>query len=135
MTHWQRLTDFTIRLPDRPGALAGLAARLRQADVGLLGLWGASEPDGSARFHCVPENEDQFRNFAASADLPLEEGLAFFLQAAHSSAIVEVLDAIGRSGINLRAIEGVAQGEAFGCFLWADRADWPALERLLAGQP
>lgn len=134
-TTWRRFSDFTIRLPDRPGALAGLSARLRQADVALLGLWGASEGGDVARFRCVPEREEQFRNFAASAEFTIEEGVAFFVQgSSQSAAIVEVLDDIARGGINLRAIEGVAHGEVFGCFLWADRADWPAFERLLAAR-
>lgn len=132
-SNWERCTNFSIELPDRPGSLAALAARFRQADVHLLGLWGAGESEGPATFHCVPESPDQFRNFLASTDLEAREGSAFYVSgASHGDALVETLDRIAGAGINLQAIQGLSQNGEFGCFIWADEDDWPALERLLS---
>lgn len=128
------MTDFMVSLPDRPGALAALAARLRQADVSLIGLWGLGAEGGAGlgRVHCVPESVEQFRNFALSAELEVEESRTFFLSGrAGSASLVETLETIASAGINLRAIQGVRRGEEFGCFIWADSSDWAALTRLL----
>jgi hypothetical protein len=127
------MPDFSITLSDRPGEFAKLAARFRQADITLIGLWGYSaRQGGEAYFHCVPESAEQFRNFALSAEIQAEEGRAFYLQgSAGSASLVETLDRIAGAGINLRAIQGVRRGDEFGCFIWADPNDWPMLTRLL----
>jgi prephenate dehydratase len=132
MAQWTMMSDFAITLPDRPGELARLASRLREADVNLLGLWGYGSGAAEARFYCVPESAEQFRNFAESAELAVEEGTTFFLQGTDSGgALVARLDAIAHAGINLRAIEAIRVGGAFGAFLWADSADWPRLAEVL----
>lgn len=126
------MSDFAITLPDRPGELARLASRLREADVNLIGLWGYGAGEGKARFYCVPERADQFRHFAESAVLDFEEGSAFFLAGAdHGGALVTCLDSIARAGINLQAIEAVRVGQQFGCFIWAEARDWPRLAEIL----
>ncbi len=133
MAKWKRMADFWIDLPDRPGELARLAARLRAADVNLLGLWGYGAQDGHARFYCVPESPEQFRNFAQSAELNTREGVTFYLCAAdQGGSLVQTLEHIAKAGINLLAIQAVSiQGE-FGCFLWANAEDWPELAKVLS---
>lgn len=126
------LPDFSIDLPDRPGELARLAARFREADVNLIGLWGYGGADGHARFFCVPERADQFRNFVESAELSAVEGTTFFLEGGDSGgALVERLDQIAAAGINLQAIEAVRAGGHFGCFIWAAANDWGKLAEVL----
>lgn len=132
MAKWTRTTDFWIDLPDRPGELSRLAARLREADVNLLGLWGYGATQGRARFYCVPESAEQFRNFARSAELPVREGVTFYLTAPNKGgALVRTLEQIAKAGINLLAIQAVSIDGEFGCFLWAQEQDWPALNDLL----
>ena len=78
-----RMTDFSFVLPDEPGALARFAAQVRTSDLNLIGLWGHGGQSianaGEARFSCVPQNTDQFRNFAESAGLEVTEGTTFFV--------------------------------------------------------
>ncbi len=132
MAEWTRLADFWINLPDRPGELARLAARLREADVNLLGLWGYGAENGHARFYCVPESAEQFRNFARSAELPVRESVTFYLNAADNGGmLVQTLEKIAAAGINLLAIQAVAIKGEFGCFLWTDQEQSTALEELL----
>lgn len=132
MARWVRMSDFLVTLPDRPGELAQLAARFRQADIGLIGLWGYGSDEGPAQFYCVPESAEQFRNFAESAELDVREGQTFFLSGhADGASLVETLEKIASAKINLRAIQGVRYGGEFGCFIWADAHDWPALTKLL----
>lgn len=128
------LPDFSLDLPDRPGELARLAARFREADINLIGLWGYGGGGGGAhaRFFCVPERADQFRNFIESAELKAIEGTTFFLEGGDGGgALVERLDQIAAAGINLQAIEAVRTGDRFGCFIWAAASDWGRLAEVL----
>lgn len=144
------LPDFSIDLPDRPGELARLAARFREADVNLIGLWGYSSArlpsnlgaaegakgggEGHARFYCVPESAEQFRGFIESTELMVAEGTTFYLEGEdHGGALVERLDRIAAAGINLRAIEAMRAGDRFGCFIWAAPGDWGKLAEVLDG--
>jgi hypothetical protein len=130
MTTWQQIADFSIRLPDRPGELARLAAKLRAADVNLIGLWGFSDREG--QFYCVPESPEQFRGFAESAELQYDEGTTFYISGRDTvGALVKTLEEISNAGINLHGIQTVAAEGHFGCFVWADPKDWEKLARLL----
>jgi hypothetical protein len=132
MARWTRLSDFWIDLPDRPGELARLTAQLREADVNLLGMWGYGAENGIARFYCVPESPEQFRNFARSAELQVREGATFYLSGSdRGGTLLQTLEQIAAAKINLLAIQAVAIDGRFGCFLWANPEDWPELERLL----
>ena len=128
-----KLSDFSIVLPDRPGELARFAARLREADVNLVGLWGYGGDGRHARFYCVPESAGHFRNFLQSTELDATEGRAYFLSGEDQiGALVKTLDAIAAAGINLRAIQSVSLGGEFGCFVWTDPGQWETLERVVA---
>ena len=132
MTKWAMMSDFGIRLPDRPGELARLGQSLREAEVNRVGLWGYGEGRDKARFYCVPERGEQFREFARSEGLDVEEGKTFYLTGAdHPGAMVEWLEKIAKAEINLHAINAVRIGDEFGGFIWADQKDWETLARLL----
>jgi prephenate dehydratase len=136
MAKWAMMADFSIRLPDRPGELARLAAMMRQADVNLVGLWGYAEGRDTARFRCIPEHAEHFRDFARSAGLEIEEGKTFYLTGADQpGALVKWLDKIGSAGINLQAIEAVRIHGVFGVFIWADADNWYSLTQLLTLDP
>lgn len=139
MTKWARMSDFSITLPNRPGELARLAAKLRAADINLVGLWGYGGnggdggDGGAAKFYCVPKSADQFLEFVQSADLEVKEGTTFYFSGAdHAGALVKQLESIASAGINLRAIQSVAFNSEFGCFVWAEPEDWEKLTRLMA---
>jgi hypothetical protein len=135
MGTWAQMSDFSMTLPDRPGELARLAARLRAADVNLLGLWGYGGEGREARFFCVPESSDQFRNFAESAGLAVREGHCFYIAGDDSvGALVRTLEDLASAAINLRGIQTVAARGHFGCFVWADPKDWEKLAQLLDRQ-
>jgi hypothetical protein len=132
MAKWAIMADFSIRLPDKPGELARVAAMLREAGVNLVGLWGYGESRGSARIYCVPERAEHFRDFARTSNLTFEEGKTYYLTGADQpGAFAQWLDKIGSAGINLQAIEAVRIHGVFGVFVWAAPEHWPALTKLL----
>ena len=133
MSKWAMMSDYAITLPDRPGELARLAAKLRAADVNLVGLWGyGGGGDEAASFYCVPESAEQFRHFARSAELDATEGTTMYITGTDNiGSLVRTLEQIATAGVNLHAIQSVAFNGEFGCFVWADPEDWPKLKKLL----
>ena len=103
-----------------------------RADVSLVGLWGYGPGQHKARFYCVPERAEQFRNFTRSAGFDVTEGTTFYLTGAdRPGALVEWLDKIAAAGINLQAIEAVGIHGEFGCFIWANPDDHERLKKML----
>lgn len=129
---WIAMTNFAFALPNRAGELSGLTADLRDAGMNLLGLWGYAEGEDRPRVSCVPESPEQFRRFCAQRKIECEEGRVFYMIGDDKpGALHDALKKIANAKINLEAIECVAAGNRFGCFLWAGPADWDALARLL----
>lgn len=131
--HWKRVTDFVIRLPHRPGALASLAARLREADVSVVGMWGPVQGRHTMGFHCIPERGDQFRSFCRDAELDAFECTAF-LMSDHDKAggLVSALDSIALAGINIEVIQSIILNNALAAIIWVDEADEPRLQQVLS---
>ena len=133
MGKWVKMSDFSLSLPDRPGELSRFAAKLRAADVSLLGLWGYGGDGEFARFYCVPESAEQFRAFTQSAEVSAKEGTTFYFSAEDDvGALVRVLEEIASVGINLHAIQTISAQGRFGCFVWAEPKDWETLVRLVS---
>ncbi len=132
MSKWAMMSDFSIDLPDRPGELARLASMMREADVNLVWLWGYGAGKDNARFYCVPERAEQFRNFARSAGLAVKEGKTFYFTGAdRPGALVDWLEKIAASGVSLLAIEAIGIHSEVGCFIWANPDDHERLKKML----
>ncbi|MGA1265888.1 MAG: hypothetical protein ACO32J_01770 [Phycisphaerales bacterium] len=131
--HWKRVTDFVIRLPHRPGSLAALAARLREADVAIVGMWGPVQGRHAWGFHCIPERADQFRAFSRDAELDAFEQSAFLLSdPIQRGGLVNTLDAIATAGINIEVIQSITIHGSLGAIVWVDEADETRLQDVLA---
>lgn len=130
---WQKVTDFVIRLPNRPGSLAGLAARLREADIEMLGMWGPVQGRHTAGFHCIPASADQFRSFSRGSDMDAFEQSAFLLNdPARAGGLISALDAIAQAGINIEVIQSIVVDGNVSAIVWVDEADEPALQKVLS---
>ncbi|UCD76220.1 MAG: hypothetical protein JSV91_04715 [Phycisphaerales bacterium] len=125
--------DFSITLEDRPGALAALSLKMQEAGIELLGLWGYGGRAGTGKLYCVPKDARQFREFAQDEGLEVEEGLTIYLSGAdRGGALVESLELIAQGGINVHAIQAISVHGEFGCFIWADAADWDTIAEMLS---
>ena len=132
MSNWKQMTNFAFSLPHRPGSLAEFVDRLRTEGLNLMGLWGYSSGEDEPRFSCVPEDVPRFAALMESMGIEAEAGHAFYLNGEdRPGALVETLQRIADTGISLDAIEAVAAGDKFGCFIWAGQDDWDRLEKLL----
>ena len=130
---WQKVTDFVIRLPNRPGSLAGLAARLREADIEMLGMWGPVQGRHTTGFHCIPASADQFRSFSRDSDMDAFEQIAFLMSdPARAGGLIAALDAIAQAGINIEVIQSIVVDGNVSAIVWVDEADEPALQKVLS---
>ena len=134
--------DFSITLEDRPGALAALSLKMQEAGIELLGLWGSGDQSGSGKLYCVPKNAKQFRDFAKSQKLKVEEGLTIYLSGAdRGGALVESLELIAQAGINNQSHVPlqVLIGEAHAACAMLDQSptteQWHAAVDMIAAGP
>lgn len=128
----KRVKYFSISVQDRPGELARVARRLKEANVDLAGLWGFGVGQGKAQIFAVPKNPDQFRQTAMKADWVIKEGTCFQVVAEDRvGVLVETLDRVSGEGINLHAVDAIAVGGRCGCYVWPEEKDVERLGKVL----
>ena len=128
----KRVKYFSIPVQDRPGELARMARKLKDAKVDLAGLWGFGVGQGKAQIFAVPKNPDQFKQAAQKTDWMFKEGTCFQVMGEDKGgALVETLDRISSEGINLHAVDAIAVGGRFGCYVWAEEKDVEKLAKVL----
>ena len=131
---WTNKTYFAFSLENKPGELARFTEQLRVANIDLLGMWGYAGGEQRPRLSCVPADADAFERFATDAGLDIEVGETYYLAGSDEpGALMRSLRQISEAGINIDAVEAVAGAGSFGCFLWADQAQWNALKQVLEG--
>jgi len=129
---WKTMTYFAFGLPNRPGELARFMEQLKAADIDLVGLWGYAEGEENPRISCAPIDADACRSYLKDLGFELEEGRTLYFSGENQpGALVETLEKIAEARINIEAIETVASGAMFGCFVWTAEKDWEALRSLL----
>jgi len=131
--HWKQVTDFVIRLPHRPGALASFAVRLRESDVEVVGMWGPVQGRHTSGFHCIPERADQFRSFSRDSEIEAFEQTAFLVHdAVRVGGLVSTLDAVAQAGINIEVIQSIVVNNSLAAIIWVDEADESRLIEVLS---
>lgn len=129
---WKTMVNFAVRLPNRAGELARFTEQLQDAGINLIGLWGYAPGQDDPWMSCVPEAPEAFRDFVLSSGLEFEEGKALYLgDADKPGVLVDTLKRIAEADLNIDAIESVASGGRFGCFIWTDEHNWADLEAVL----
>jgi len=133
MAHWQQLTEFIVRLPHRAGELARLAAQLRAANVELISCFGPTEGKSADGFHIVPEDPEQFRDFASKNGLGTWEEPCFQITGRYRGGdLVGALDMIARDGINIQFVNAYRADGNSGILIWVDDNDIDRLAKVLS---
>ena len=128
----KRVKYFSIALEDKPGELARVARRLKEANVDLAGLWGFGVGQGKARILAVPRNSEQFKQTATKAGWAIQEGTCFQVtEEDRVGVLVETLDRVAGEGINLHAVDAIGIGGRCGCYLWSEEKDVERLGKVL----
>ncbi|MBI4428746.1 MAG: hypothetical protein HY562_06470 [Ignavibacteriales bacterium] len=119
-----RTTYFKANLEDKPGALLAVLKELKAKNLGLSGLWGFSTSEGKAELYVTAKNPDKIRAAWKSSGILAEEGTGFWVKGTDKTgALLGVLEAIARAGVNIIAIDAVAVSGKFGSFVWVKPED------------
>ena len=114
-------TLYCFTLPDRPGVLLTLANRLRAADITLLSLWARGNEDQTSTMRCIPERDAQFRDFAKSAELQINEDTAIHVtEDERGGDFIRILEKVANLNANIDAIEAVTLEGKTGWVIFTD---------------
>lgn len=128
----KRLTYFAVDVPDKPGELAKFSKKLKEANLNLSGLWGFGVGQGKARIFCVPQDGARVKGAMEKAGIQAKEGNCFFLTGEdRPGALVDTLDRIASSGLNIHALDAIALGGRYGAYLWVDEKDVEKFSQIL----
>lgn len=121
-------TLYCFTLPDRPGVLLTLANRMRAADITLLSLWARSNDDQTSTMRCIPERDDQFIDFAKSAELKTTEETVIHVSTHnHGGDFIRVLETVASLNANIDAIEAVSLEGQTGWIITTDKSQVDSL--------
>jgi prephenate dehydratase len=129
----QKVTYFVCTRPNKPGEGAHLLKQLKDAGVNLYAFHGF--PSGRrAQIDLVPEDATLFKKVARRLGLEIEETKTGFLVRGKDrvGAIVEMLETLAASDVNITAIDAVAAGAGrFGAIFWVRSQDVTRTAKLL----
>ena len=129
----QKVTYFVCNRPNKPGEGAHLLKQLKDAGVNLYAFHGF--PSGRrAQIDLVPEDATLFKKVARKLGLEIEETKTGFLVRGKDrvGAIVEMLETLAASDVNITAIDAVAAGAGrFGAIFWVSPRDVTRTAKLL----
>ena len=116
---------FKLETPNRPGEGARVLKVLRDAKVNLMAFTGF--PRGrKSQMDFVPEDPGAFLKAMRKAGFPVSgKKTVFLIQGGDRvGAIHDVMERLGKAGINATAIDAVTDGKGhFGAILWVKPED------------
>lgn len=116
-----RKTDyFKIAIPNKPGQAARLLSLLKEAGVNLIAFSGFPRA-GRAQIDFIPEDPALFKKAMKQAKVALGERKTVFVIQGDDrvGALAEVAELLAKAGINITALDAVADGTGrYGALLW-----------------
>ena len=124
MAKVRKVKYFMANLDDKPGALLKIMQDLKTKNLGLFGLWGFGTHEGKAQLFVVAKNTDKLRDEWKDSGLLAKEGTGFLVKGLdQTGALINILEKLSSSGINIHAIDAIAVGSNFGSFFWVQESD------------
>jgi hypothetical protein len=133
MASVRKVDYYSVKVPQRPGAGAGLLAAMKAGGVNLLAFHGFPAGRG-AQVDFMPANSTKFRRAAQKAGLKVASRKTVFLvQGADKvGALTGVLSKLSAAKINLVALTAVTAGKGrYGMIFWVRKAQMGRASRLL----
>ena len=116
---------FKVQIADKPGALAGMLAPLREAGVNLMAVH-AFPRNRRTQVDVVPEDPTAFKNVARVYKWKLQGPKRCLLVDGDDrpGALADLTDRLGSARINMTAVTGLPAGQGrFGAILWVKPRD------------
>ena len=127
---------FKVSVPNKPGQGACLLKTLKDQGVNLVAVSGFPK-GGKAQIDFVPEDAAAFKKAMKKARIAAGEKKTVFLIQGDDTvgAVSEVMDKLGNSGVNVTALDAVADGTGrYGAILWVKPADVSKASRILGAK-
>ncbi len=120
----QRVTYLKAKIEDKPGAFLAVMKELKAKNLGLGGGWACLGEPGWTELYVIPRSPEKVKKLWMASSFLTEEGTAFFVKGAdRTGALLKILEAIRRAGVNIIKAEGVAFSGKFGMFFLVSPAD------------
>ena len=116
---------FKVQIADKPGALAGMLAPLREAGVNLRAVH-AFPRSRRTQVDVVPEDPTSFKSIAKMHRLKIQGPKMCLLVDGDDrpGALADLTDRLRLAKINMTAVTGLCAGEGrFGAILWVSARD------------
>jgi hypothetical protein len=124
MAKVRRVTYFMANLEDKPGELLKVMQNLKDKKIGLRGLWGFGTHSGKAQLFVVARKAEKLRKLWQESGLLAEEGTGFLIRGAdQTGAMIESLQALVDSGVNIHAVDAIAAKGSYASFMWVRPED------------
>ena len=116
---------FKVQIADKPGALAGMLAPLREAGENLMAVHAFPRNRGT-QVDVVPEDPTAFKNVAKVYKWKVQGPKLCLLVDGDDrpGALADLTDRLGSARINMTAVTGLTAGQGrFGAILWVKPRD------------
>ena len=124
MTSLEATRYVNIKVENKPGVLAHITRELKWKSISLRGLWGLATGTNEAHLFCVSNDLEELKEFLRNEDYSFQEGRAIYAYGPdETGALVDMLEQLARSGVNIHAIETVAAGNQFASYLWFEKEE------------
>lgn len=133
MAKIRRVDYFVMQSKNRPGEGARLLKALKKHDVGLL-AFSAFPHGGGAQVDFIPESSKDFLSAVKALEWDVSpRKVGFLVQGKDKTgALSGTLNKLGKAGINVIAMDGVAAGKKrFGAIFWVAPGDVAKAAKLL----
>lgn len=131
----RKVDYFVMHVASRAGVGARLLKALKDFDVNLLAF--TAFPSGTgAQVDFVPEDSKDFLRAARALGWEVSaRKIGFLVQGKdRPGALAGLLAKLGKAGINVTAMDGVATGKKFGAIFWVKTADVARTVKLLGAE-
>ena len=128
---------FKVQIADKPGALAGMLAPLRETGVNLIAVH-AFPRNRRTQVDVVPEDPTAFKNVSKVHKLKIQGPKMCLLVDGDDrpGALADLTDRLGSAKINMTAVTGLTAGQGrFGVVLWVKPRDVKKAAKVLGVGP
>ena len=122
-----------VAVDHEPGEGARVLAALKKGGANLL-AFHAFPSQGKAQLDFFPEDAKRLEKAAKDAGLTLSpEKKALYIEGGDRvGAMHDVLDKLGKAGINVTAVDALATGGKFAAIVWVDQKEVDRAAKALA---
>lgn len=129
----RKVSYYSMKVPQRPGAGAQALAALKAAKVNLLAFTGFPA-SGGAQVDFIPKDNAKFAAAARKAKMKLSARKTVFLAQGEDrvGALTQVLNKLAKAKINVVSLQAVTAGKGrYGAMFWVKRKDLGKASRVL----